>query len=74
MYEKNESLKTWPSIAKRLTNEKTIEKLKSVEGSMMMNKSNVQKQVGESKYDTRRKMRMIVLIGMGRKRKLTENK
>ena len=31
VYEGRESLKTWANIAKRLTNEKTIEKLERVE-------------------------------------------
>ena len=56
MYEKNESLKTWGTITKRITNEKTIEKLERVEGSMMMNTSDIWKQVGESNYEARRRM------------------
>ena len=39
------------TICKRLTNEKTIEKLEWVEGSMMMNKSDVRKQVEERNYE-----------------------
>ena len=58
--ENNENVKTWATIAKRLTNEKTIEKLERVEESMMMNKSDVRKQVEESNYEVRRKGRMIV--------------
>ena len=34
--EKNENVKTWATIAKRPTNEKTIDKLERVEESMMM--------------------------------------
>ena len=60
VYEKNENVNTWATIAKRLTNEKTIEKLERVEESMMMNKSDVQKQVEESTYEARRKKRIIV--------------
>ena len=60
VYEKNENVNTWATIAKRLTNEKTIEKLERVEESMMMNKSDVQKQVEESNYEARRKKRIIV--------------
>ena len=50
VYENNENVNTLATIAKRLTNEKTIEKLEQVEESMMMNKSDVQKQVEESNY------------------------
>ena len=54
---KNENVKTWETIAKRLTNEKkNNEKLKRVEESMMMNKSNVE----ENNYEARRKRRIIV--------------
>ena len=45
VYENNENVNTWAIIAKRLTNEKTIEKLQQVEESMMMNKNDVHKQV-----------------------------
>ena len=57
VYEKNENVNTWATIAKRLTNEKTIEKLERVEESMMMNKN---EQVEESNYEARRKKRIIV--------------
>ena len=60
VYEKNENVNTWATIAKRLTNEKTIEKLERVEESMMMNKNGVRKQVEESNYEARRKKRIIV--------------
>ena len=60
VYEKNENVNTWATIAKRLTNEKTIEKLERVEESMMMNKNDVRKQVEESNYEARRKKRIIV--------------
>ena len=75
VYEKSENENTWTTIAKRLTNEKTIEKLERVEESMMMNKNDVRKQVEESKYEAiRRKNRIIVLIGKRRKRKRIESK
>ena len=51
VYEKNDNVKTWATIAKRLTNEKTIEKLERVEESMMMNTSDVRKQVEECNYE-----------------------
>ena len=60
MYEKNENVNTWATIAKRLTNEKTIGKLERVEESMMMNKNDVRKQVEEINYEARRKKRLIV--------------
>ena len=55
VYENNENINTWATIAKRLTNEKTIENLERVEESMMMNKNDVRKQVKESNYEARRK-------------------
>ena len=50
VYEKNENVNTWATIAKRLTNEKTIEKLEQVEESMVVSKNDVRKQVEESNY------------------------
>ena len=38
VHEGRESLKTWANIAKRLTNEKTIEKLERVEQGVIMKK------------------------------------
>ena len=55
MYENNENVKIWATIAKRIKNEKTIEKLERVEESMMMNTSDVRKQVEERNYKARRK-------------------
>ena len=46
--------------AKRLTNEKTIEKLERVEEGVIMKKREIRKEVEESNYETRRKKRMIV--------------
>ena len=60
VYEGRESLKTWANMAKRLTNEKTIEKLERVEEDVIMKKSEIRKEVEESNYETRRKKRMIV--------------
>ena len=60
VYEGRELLKTWANIAKRLTNEKTIEKLERVEEGVIMKKSEIRKEVEESNYETRRKKRMIV--------------
>ena len=60
VYEGRESLKTWANIAKRLTNEKTIEKLERMEEGVIMKKSEIRKEVEESNYETRRKKRMIV--------------
>ena len=48
------------NIAKRITNEKTIEKLEKVEEGMIMTKGEIRKEVEESNYETRRKKRMIV--------------
>ena len=55
VYENNENVKTLTTIAKKLTNEKTIEKLERVEEIMMMNKSDVRQQVEESNYEAGRK-------------------
>ena len=60
VYEGRESLKTWANIAKRVTNEKTIEKLERVEVGMIMKKSEIRKNVEESNCETRKKKRMIV--------------
>ena len=60
VYGGTESLKTWANIAKRLTNEKTIEQLERVEEGVIMKKSEIRKEVEESNYETRRKKRMIV--------------
>ena len=43
VYEKNENVKTWTIIAKRLTNKKTIEKLERGEERMMIKTSDVRK-------------------------------
>ena len=53
-------MKTWANIAKRLTNEKTIEKLERVEEGMIMMKCELRKEVDKSNYETRRMKRMIV--------------
>ena len=50
MYQGSESLKTWANIAKRLTNDKTTEKLKRVEEGMLVKKSEI------------RKLRRIIMI------------
>ena len=55
VYEGRESLKTWANIAKRLTNEKTLEELERVEEDVIMKKSEIRKEVEESNYDTRTK-------------------
>ena len=60
VYEGRESLKTWANIAKRLTNDKTIEKLERVEEGVIMKKNEIKKEVEKSNYETRRKKRMIV--------------
>ena len=60
IYEKNEDVKTWATIAKRITNEKTIEKLESVEAGMIVKKSDIKKEIEESSIEERRKRRMIV--------------
>ena len=53
-------MKTWANIAKRLTNEKTIEKLERVEEGVIMKKSEIIEEVEENNYETRRKKIMIV--------------
>ena len=45
VYEGNESLKTWESIAKRLTNDKTVEKLERVEESMLIKKVRLERKL-----------------------------
>ena len=60
VYEDRESLKTWANIAKRITNEKTIENLERVEEDMIMKKSEIRMEDEESNYEIRRTKRMIV--------------
>ena len=43
VYEKHESEKIWASVAKRLTHEKTIEKVEQVEEGVCMNKNEIRK-------------------------------
>ena len=50
VYDGSESLKTWASIAKRLTNHTTIEKVERVEESMLIKKSEI-----------RRKLRRVIM-------------
>ena len=54
-YEDREYVKTWANIAKRITNEKTIETLERVEEGMIMKKFEIRKGVEESNYESRRK-------------------
>ena len=55
MFEGIESLKTRANIAKRITKEKTIEKLEREKEGMIMNKREMRKEVEESNYESRRK-------------------
>ena len=43
--EGGESMRRWANIAKRITNEKTIEKLERVEDGMIMKKSEIREEV-----------------------------
>ena len=43
LYENNKNVKTWATIAKRMTDEKTIEKSKRVESGMIVNRSDIKK-------------------------------
>ena len=45
IYEKNENVKTWSTIAKRMTDEKYIEKLERVESGMIVNRSVIRKDI-----------------------------
>ena len=69
-------MKTWLRLGmkKRLTNEKTIEQLERVEESMMMNKSDVGKQVEQSNYEARRTRRITVINVEAKEEKLIESK
>ena len=58
IYEKNDNVKTWETIAKRITDEKTIEKPERVEAGIIVKKSDIKKE--ESRIEERRKRRMIV--------------
>ena len=65
-------MKTLTNIAKRITNEKTIEMLERVEEGMLMKKSEIRKEVEESNYETRRKKRMIVFNLKEKRRRMIE--
>ena len=45
VYENNENVKTWATIVKRMTDEKTIEKLERVETCMIVKRSVIRKEV-----------------------------
>ena len=60
VYEKNEHAKTWATIAKRMTDEKTIEKLERVESGMIVKSSDIRKEVEERSFEEKRKRRLIV--------------
>ena len=49
-YEKNENVKTWATIATQMSDEKTIEKLERVEAGMLVNRSDIRKEVEESGF------------------------
>ena len=60
IYEKNENVTTWTTIAKRITDEKTIEKLERVVVGMIVKKSHIKKEVEESSIEERRKRQTIL--------------
>ena len=54
VYENNENVKTWATIAKRLTDDKTIEKLERVESGMIVNRSDIRKKVEERSFEEKK--------------------
>ena len=54
-YEKNENVKTWTTIAIRMT-----EKLERVESGMIVNMSVIKKEVEVRSFEEKRKRRLIV--------------
>ena len=60
VYEKNENVKTWVTIAERMTDEKTIEKLERVETGMIVKRSDIRKEVEERSFEERRKRQLIL--------------
>ena len=60
IYEKNENLKILETIAKRITDEKTIDKLEHVDAGIIGKKSDIRKEVEESSIKGRRRRRLIV--------------
>ena len=60
IYEKNDNVKTWTTITKRITDEKTIEKLERVEAGMIVKKSDIRKEIEESSIEERRNRQMIL--------------
>ena len=61
VYEGSESLKPWANIVKRLTSNKTIDKLERVAEGMLIEKSEIGGEVEESNYESRGKRRMVLL-------------
>ena len=73
VYETNENFKTWATTAKRMTDEKSIEKLERVESGMIVKRSDIRKEVEERSFEERRKRRLIVFNLKQSEVKMTES-
>ena len=62
VYENNENVKTWATIATRMTDKKTIEKLERVESGMIVKRSDIRNEVEERSFEEKRKRRLIVCL------------
>ena len=62
VHERNDNVKTWATIAKRISDERIIEKLERVETGMIVKKRDIRKEVKKSNIEERRKRRMFVFI------------
>ena len=51
VYENNENVKTWTTIAKSMTDEKTIEKLERVESGIIVKRSDIRKEMKEGSFE-----------------------
>ena len=47
VYKNNENVKTWATFAKRMTDERTMEKLERVESGVIVIRSDIRKEVEE---------------------------
>ena len=73
VYENNENVKTWTTIAKRMPDGKNIEKYERVESGMIVNRSEIRNEVEERRFEEKRKRRLIV-FNLGQSEvKLTES-
>ena len=60
VYENNENVKIWATIAIRMTDEKAIENLERVYSCMIVKRSDIRREVKDRSFEDKRKRRFIV--------------